>query len=55
MPDRKKPKLEIKNFNVKKTLDNSAMIQDHSPSQLYPSGKTPKNPRNAGINMNVFY
>jgi hypothetical protein len=43
MPDRKKPKLgkfapvtilEIKNFNMKKNLDHSALIADNSPAQL---------------------
>jgi len=53
MPDRKKPKLEIKNF--KKNLDTSAMLQDNSPAQLYAQVKTSKNQRVNGIPMNVFY
>lgn len=55
MPDRKKPKLEIKNFDLKKNLDHSAIVQDNSPAQLYNQKTNPKNPRNAGINRNVFY
>lgn len=55
MPDRKKPKLEIKNFNIKKNLDTSALGQDNSPAQLYAQAKSSKNSKQQGIPMNVFY